>query len=866
MLSLCGERSVLDAARGIAPHTVILREGSNHFGRAPPQDVTSLSVSMDDVRKPNVMVSRHHATIVKTGDAFKFSCLGVNGALINGTRVKEADLADGDIIVFGGISGKVPLGAPVKDPLSMLVYRFSKQVTVDNKPRMPSAPAGESAHDVHRPSAASDLQTPPEGTAHHDAAQTATISTQEHVGAAEPTPGPPERAHSSDVPVARPPAPDFESVTSAPTTTASSAPPPAVIPPTDPVVTTARAPTQGPAPSDASSHGTVQSASADEDPAPAEPTSVPAAASTPVPAPAPAPAPPAPVHVAPEPIPQAAPQPAPVQPAAPVAAPAAPTETQAEPLAPADGAPSKQPPVPSAPRLTQEQIQQLEGQMRHHQQGRAMIIGQLQQLRGHVAHNRAVMPREVLANMAQTDQQMCLHIAQHEREILRLGPLLAAAAAAARAEAASADVRALQLQAGQMHSAIKALTRDISALAAVQDKSAARRMQLLKTQRIQIVMQLASMKRQLAALDSNNAARTEEGPAGYNDMMSPEEKQLLINIQKMQMHSDNPFIDDYYFMMFVRQRTHLPLPVPMQPPREREQTAEAPAHPARTTISSIHMENTLGAITYSNVRAPRTLIEVAPNDGEAVPAHTDTWKEALRAIEGGYTALLRVSDIDRMAENPASDRKALFEQRKAILGSALAALGIGAGLDRSDTVLRVGKGARLLARLERVLFPEQFMQLLAYVLTSTAAIPNEAANDLGRSLAARIKDLPLPAIVGAINAVAAARASETPLRVSPFQTALVTCLIFRINHILAAPQSPPPPKELLEAAERLLARLAGTFVNVLGNKCEPAMWQLAALLAAHVSEAARAKLRESLKNAIERDAADASLAPMVRSI
>ncbi len=92
--------------------------------------------------------------------------------------------------------------------------------------------------------------------------------------------------------------------------------------------------------------------------------------------------------------------------------------------------------------------------------------------------------------------------------------------------------------------------------------------------------------------------------------------------------------------------------------------------------------------------------------------HHSLTLQALRSIEGGYTALLRVGDLDRLAENPASDRGALFEQRKLVLGSCFSALGIdGSNPGRADYVLGVAKGVRLLSRLIPLLFPDQVSRL-----------------------------------------------------------------------------------------------------------------------------------------------------------
>jgi pSer/pThr/pTyr-binding forkhead associated (FHA) protein len=68
--------------------------------------------SDDDVRVPDVRVSRHHARLVAHGGGFEIHNLTVvrsepNPMLVNGKSRERANVADGDVITLGGVSFKL---------------------------------------------------------------------------------------------------------------------------------------------------------------------------------------------------------------------------------------------------------------------------------------------------------------------------------------------------------------------------------------------------------------------------------------------------------------------------------------------------------------------------------------------------------------------------------------------------------------------------------------------------------------------------------------------------------------------------------------------------------------------------------------
>jgi ABC-type multidrug transport system ATPase subunit len=80
----------------------ILRPGT---GGPPPPGATTIGRATDnDIVIPDVLASRHHATLIPTPEGVVIRDTGtVNGTFVNGSRVKEALLHDGDTVTIGNV-------------------------------------------------------------------------------------------------------------------------------------------------------------------------------------------------------------------------------------------------------------------------------------------------------------------------------------------------------------------------------------------------------------------------------------------------------------------------------------------------------------------------------------------------------------------------------------------------------------------------------------------------------------------------------------------------------------------------------------------------------------------------------------------
>ncbi|HEY7054675.1 MAG TPA: FHA domain-containing protein [Mycobacterium sp.] len=79
----------------------ILRGGAP----APPPGATTIGRATDnDIVIPDVLASRHHATLVPTATGVEIQdARSINGTFVNGTRVDEAPLHDGDVVTIGNV-------------------------------------------------------------------------------------------------------------------------------------------------------------------------------------------------------------------------------------------------------------------------------------------------------------------------------------------------------------------------------------------------------------------------------------------------------------------------------------------------------------------------------------------------------------------------------------------------------------------------------------------------------------------------------------------------------------------------------------------------------------------------------------------
>eukprot|EP00088_Acartia_fossae_P017905 TRINITY_DN20252_c0_g1_i3.p1 TRINITY_DN20252_c0_g1~~TRINITY_DN20252_c0_g1_i3.p1 ORF type:complete len:988 (-),score=346.56 TRINITY_DN20252_c0_g1_i3:228-3191(-) len=91
----------------------------------------------------------------------------------------------------------------------------------------------------------------------------------------------------------------------------------------------------------------------------------------------------------------------------------------------------------------------------------------------------------------------------------------------------------------------------------------------------------------------------------YAGLMSARDKQFIINIQLNQLKCDNPYVDDYYYTMFIAKKQKLD---------ESERTGQmllSDNSEQENAYKPLQFENSLGKLQAVSVKAPRQIIDVA---------------------------------------------------------------------------------------------------------------------------------------------------------------------------------------------------------------------------------------------------------------
>ncbi|KZC12924.1 Protein PAT1 like protein 1, partial [Dufourea novaeangliae] len=149
----------------------------------------------------------------------------------------------------------------------------------------------------------------------------------------------------------------------------------------------------------------------------------------------------------------------------------------------------------------------------------------------------------------------------------------------------------------------------------------------------------------------------------YAGLMSSREKQWLINIQLLQLNTNEPYVDDYYYTVFCDKRNKQSTNEDQKEKkqhnnnngyhrdsRDREQTTHHVL--TRPIYIPTQFENSLGKLQFASVIAPRKVIDmdVVPNsDPQSVTQiqqkDTKRTRQLLLEIERLYVIQLKLEDL-----------------------------------------------------------------------------------------------------------------------------------------------------------------------------------------------------------------------------
>ncbi|GAB6018680.1 Protein PAT1 1 [Chamberlinius hualienensis] len=211
----------------------------------------------------------------------------------------------------------------------------------------------------------------------------------------------------------------------------------------------------------------------------------------------------------------------------------------------------------------------------------------------------------------------------------------------------------------------------------------------------------------------------------YADLMSKKEKEWLINIQMIQLQSDNPYLDDYYYTNFMLKKR-------VKETKEKEPTLVIPERSKvveTKTYKPVQYEGSLGKLQAGSVTCPRKMIDVhcvhtddTENDTHKLAnRETKKLRQLLLDIEKLYVCVLQADDIDkRVAVLPEEARLPLYEFKKEVIGKLYNGFIQNVGLFFVHMV-GVRKGRNLVAR-SILLFSENQLKVLFTIIFTNFSV------------------------------------------------------------------------------------------------------------------------------------------------
>lgn len=220
----------------------------------------------------------------------------------------------------------------------------------------------------------------------------------------------------------------------------------------------------------------------------------------------------------------------------------------------------------------------------------------------------------------------------------------------------------------------------------------------------------------------------------YCGLMTPREKSWLKNIQAMQLHSDSPYQDDYYYVMYSvkqqRKREEEVIEIDglqlLLPDRGKDGGREY--EPPR-------LENSLGKLQVVSVNAPRKIIDLQVVHLD--PSHPTTplqremrkHRHLLLHIEKLFNVMMELDDLERKIRLlPDCPTRDLFQSKSRTLASKLWE-NIHATPERLVQLLCIRKGKSLLVRLLNWLGPNECEKVVMTILQNMTLLSKRDTHD-----------------------------------------------------------------------------------------------------------------------------------------
>ncbi|KAL8197169.1 UNVERIFIED_CONTAM: hypothetical protein K2H54_014586 [Gekko kuhli] len=221
----------------------------------------------------------------------------------------------------------------------------------------------------------------------------------------------------------------------------------------------------------------------------------------------------------------------------------------------------------------------------------------------------------------------------------------------------------------------------------------------------------------------------------YGALMTSLEKDWVIKVQMMQLQSENPQRDDYYYQEYYRKLEQKPAQKGLLGKCKNEvpKLVTPYIQKVETYESVVRIPGSLGQVAVSTCYSPRRAID-AVHHIPLEQAVGNQRVQVLYQIEKMYLQLLDIEDTQRkLVLAPEEQHSHFCEKLAHEVGHIYQTLRIENGNNKEETkdeflqILLVGKGKRLVARLLPHLSPEQAKQVL---ITITKHLPFLIKKDL----------------------------------------------------------------------------------------------------------------------------------------
>uniref|UniRef100_A0A3B1JZ01 PAT1 homolog 2 n=1 Tax=Astyanax mexicanus TaxID=7994 RepID=A0A3B1JZ01_ASTMX len=250
----------------------------------------------------------------------------------------------------------------------------------------------------------------------------------------------------------------------------------------------------------------------------------------------------------------------------------------------------------------------------------------------------------------------------------------------------------------------------------------------------------------------------------YAEIMSAKEKEWVIRLQMMQLQSENPYQDDYYYQEYYRRMEVKLAEEEMLGDRSKREPPKLTTPYVTKTVSYtpvVHIEGSLGQVAVSTCYSPRRAIDAVHVHAPEEQKDTRQQRlEVLNIIEKCYVILLGVEEAERTKATVSDEeeKKRLMKTMQRGLEEINSQLHSSSALESTEEFLQcllLSKGKRLLARLLPFLTQEAARHILTVITTHLPALmsrdTDEALPILYPSLRAVINTLTFTQLVSILQ-------------------------------------------------------------------------------------------------------------------